>query len=84
MNVAEKAKVLLVGSYVSKHSLDIIWTYQPGLSNKSFPIDLYIHQLRNDKWIIQDGDTEDVYSSFDECLKHCIDKKIEYSIKRKK
>ncbi len=79
MTIDKEAKDLLVGSCVSKYSSQIKWTYQPGLTNDSYPKNLYIHQLTGDNWIVQVGKHETIYPSFVDCLKACLDKVSEYS-----
>ncbi len=79
MTVDQEAKSLLVGSASSKYVEDIIWSYCPGENNPSYPKNFFIHQTRQDTWILQHGDVENVYSSFEEALKACITAAIEYS-----
>ena len=79
MTIDKEAKDLLVGSYVSNYNSLIKWTYQPGLTNDSYPKNLYIHQLTGDGWIVQVGKHETMYSSFEDCLKACLGKVEEYT-----
>lgn len=79
MTIDQEAKSFLVGSASSKYVEDIVWSYCPGENNPNYPKNFFVHQTRHDIWILQRGEVENLYPSFEEALKACITAAIEYS-----
>jgi len=81
MNLDEEAKRLLVGYdpkegesirvYIELQTCKkVVWAYHPHSNNMTYPMDLYVFELENKKFILCNGYKIE-YGSFDSILDKC-------------